>query len=304
MYSAVRIIRIVVSLLAMLAPAAAIVAGYEAVFSRMQLMLAILSGSALWLLLWCALTLIYGRIYCSTVCPLGTLQDCISWLSRRRGRLRRGYRWHRALPAMRLTVLGMVFLAILGGIAVVPVMFDPYTSYARMVNEFVALPLGMLQGHPGLRLSAASFAVAAVELLLVAVLAWSRGRLLCNTICPAGTLLGLISRRSLLHPDINPDLCVGCRRCEEACKAECIDLTVPAVDLSRCVLCFDCMAVCPNDAISYRSGRHRLSTPLTQPTTSAASLCSAPSASPTRKIEKLTEPYTRCSSKPGSDEKS
>ena len=68
----VKIIRIIVSLAAMLAPAFAIVAGYDSVFARMQLMMAILSGSALWLLLWCLVTFIYGRIYCSAVCPLGT----------------------------------------------------------------------------------------------------------------------------------------------------------------------------------------------------------------------------------------
>lgn len=304
MYSAVRIIRIIVSLVAMIAPAFAIVAGYGSVFSRMQLMVAVLSGSVLWLLVWCAVTFIYGRIYCSSVCPLGTLQDCFSFISRRGGYLRRGYRSRRPLQALRLMVLGVVLAAMLGGIAVVPLMFDPYTSYARMVDEFVALPLGSFLGRGDVRLALASFAVAAVELAVVALLAWTRGRLLCNTVCPVGTLLGMISRRSLLHPDINTDKCIGCRRCEEVCKAECIDLSVPAVDLSRCVVCFDCMSVCPNDAITYRSGRHRLSTPLAQPT---AAVCSAPSDVPpssTLKIEKLTEPYTRCSENPGNEEKS
>ncbi len=298
----VKIIRIIVSLAAMLAPAFAIVAGYDSVFARMQLMMAILSGSALWLLLWCLVTFIYGRIYCSAVCPLGTLQDCFSFVSRRCGSLRRGYRYRRPMPLMRPLVLAAVLLAMLGGVVIVPVMFDPYTSYARMVNEFIATPAGIVLGRPDVRLSLASFAVAFIELAVVALLAWTRGRLICNTVCPVGTLLGFISRRSLLHADINTDLCVGCRRCEEVCKAECIDLSVPAVDLSRCVVCFDCMAVCPNDAITYRSGRHRLSTPLAQPT---AMFSSMPESSDSiLKIEKLTEPYTRCSEKPGSAEKS
>ena len=34
------------------------------------------------------LTLVFGRIYCSVICPLGVMQDVVSWLHGRRKRNR------------------------------------------------------------------------------------------------------------------------------------------------------------------------------------------------------------------------
>ena len=75
MYKSIRIARIVISLIAMGVPAWALVVGYDSVFVRMQILTALLTGVALCLLFWAIVTLLYGRIYCSTVCPLGTLMD-------------------------------------------------------------------------------------------------------------------------------------------------------------------------------------------------------------------------------------
>ncbi|MDE6120409.1 MAG: 4Fe-4S binding protein, partial [Muribaculaceae bacterium] len=71
MYRTFRIARIIISLLAMAVPTWALIAGYESVFVRMQVLTALASGTAMSLLFWLAITLVYGRIYCSTVCPLG-----------------------------------------------------------------------------------------------------------------------------------------------------------------------------------------------------------------------------------------
>ena len=73
-----------------------------------------------------------------------------------------------------------------------------------------------------------------------------------------------MSRFSILQMDIDTDLCINCRKCEDVCKGQCIDLTDHVVDGSRCVNCFDCVDICPNRAIRYTTRRHRLSTPLMQ----------------------------------------
>ena len=94
-----------------------------------------------------------------------------------------------------------------------------------------------------------------------------------------GTLLGAVSRYSLYHVDINTDLCTGCNLCVKRCKASCINPADHTVDLSRCVVCFDCTAACPSDAITFRRGRHQLKMPLLRPTvSSAASPMSGPQA--------------------------
>lgn len=71
MYRTIRTIRIVIALATMLLPAWALVAGHETVFSNMQILTALLSGSFICLVFWVLATLFYGRIYCSLLCPLG-----------------------------------------------------------------------------------------------------------------------------------------------------------------------------------------------------------------------------------------
>ena len=61
--------RIVIALLAMGVPTWALLAGYDSVFVRMQILTALLSGASVCLIFWLVVTLIYGRIYCSAICP-------------------------------------------------------------------------------------------------------------------------------------------------------------------------------------------------------------------------------------------
>ncbi|KAB4179637.1 4Fe-4S binding protein, partial [Bacteroides uniformis] len=51
------------------------------------------------------LTLAFGRIYCSVICPLGVFQDIVSWLSAKRKKNR--FRYSPALKWLRYGVLGV-----------------------------------------------------------------------------------------------------------------------------------------------------------------------------------------------------
>ena len=94
--------------------------------------------------------------------------------------------------------------------------------------------------------------IAAVVFVIVFILAWRNGRTYCNTVCPVGTVLGFLSRFSLLKMTIDGDKCVSCGLCAKKCKAACIDSKNHKIDYSRCVDCFDCIGECTHDAISYR----------------------------------------------------
>lgn len=269
MYKTLRIIRIIVALAAMLAPAVALVGGWDSVFGRMQIMMAIVTGTSFWLLVWLVVTFIYGRLYCSTICPLGTLQDCVStlWRALAPRRIRGRYHWRPPMSRLRLTVLVVVISCMFCGWLTIPLLFDPYSTYARIIEQFVTAPV-MGRG-PAVPFALSTFSIAFAGAAVTVAFSLRRGRLLCNTLCPVGTLLGAVSTRSIYHTEINPDKCINCGECERVCKAECIRLTEHTVDVSRCVVCFKCMSVCPNDAITYRAGRHRLQMPLMQPTLSA-----------------------------------
>lgn len=262
MYRSIRITRIIISLIALAVPTAALVTGYDSVFVRMQILVALLSGVALVLLFWAIVTIVYGRIYCSTVCPMGTLMDCVSAGSRLVRRRRSNYAYTSPSTRTRIVFLVLALVSLFSGASLVTTILDPYTAYSRMVMELVMCPLGLAE--PPARFALAAMTLALATALVVIVAAWKHGRILCNTVCPVGTILGYGSRRSYFHIEIDPDKCINCGECERVCKAQCIKLPEKTVDTSRCVVCFDCTAVCLNSAIQYKSGRFRLGMPMMQ----------------------------------------
>lgn len=262
MYKSVRITRIVISLIAMGVPTWALVAGYDSVFVRMQIFTALLSGSSVCLLFWLVITLVYGRIYCSTLCPMGTMMDCVSAGSRLLRRSRCEYRYVPPSPRTRVIFLIITLATFVVGGAFFPTLLDPYSAYARIVEELVARPLGI--GVRPVGFATSSLAAAVVTALAVAAVAWKNGRLGCNTVCPVGTILGYVGAKSYFHIEIDPDKCINCGECERVCKSQCIKLPEKIVNNSRCVVCFDCTTACPNNAIVYKTGRFRLDMPMMQ----------------------------------------
>jgi ferredoxin len=89
-------------------------------------------------------------------------------------------------------------------------------------------------------------------LFLIIFMSLRGGRLYCNTVCPVGTLLGLIARFSLFKISFKGGRCNDCGCCENVCKGGCIDLSKMQIDHSRCVNCFNCLKACSQSAISYR----------------------------------------------------
>ena len=222
---------------------------------------------------WVLVTLVMGRVYCSTVCPLGAWQDAWARLGRslrHNGFERRNYRYSRPLTPWRTTSLVVFVAAVLLGVTAVVALLDPWTIYAEACERYL-LPawqwLESLMGDPAVRIATASMAGMIVSVVLIggiSVLAFRNGRTFCNSVCPVGTALGYVSRFSLLHIDIDTDLCTQCRRCEHVCKAACINLNDHVVDGSRCVNCFNCLTACRDGAIRYTISRKALSTPLMQ----------------------------------------
>ncbi len=100
--------------------------------AHIQLIPALLSRSLIILLIWVVLTLLFGRIYCSSVCPLGTYQDVAGQLSKRIGKKKR-YTYSPAKTWLRLGVAAVVVIASLCGFALLLTLADPYSAYGRVV---------------------------------------------------------------------------------------------------------------------------------------------------------------------------
>ena len=235
--------------------------------AKIQLVPVALSVSVAALLFWVLATIIFGRVYCSTVCPMGYLQDIVARLSRLRrdadGRWRRReYHFARPQNTLRLNWLIIIVATALLGVLLLLSLFDPYAAFSRVASYLVRPAVEFFGGEAIVGGTLIGIAVAAATLIAIAVISARGGRAFCNTLCPVGSALGLFSSNSLFGFDINTDRCVQCRRCEHACKSRCINMSDHTVDMSRCVVCFDCVDACRDDAISYTFRRHTLSTPL------------------------------------------
>lgn len=245
-------------------------------FEKLQFMPSVLSCSIGIVAFWLVFSFLFGRAYCSSVCPMGTFQDIFARIGKlTRSKKNARYRYSPAKDMLRYTVLLAVAACICSGIAALPALLDPYSAYGRMVAAFLQ-PLWnwafddlaesssrffttgiLLPGIIGTAVSATTF-------IVIGWLAFRNGRTFCNTVCPVGATLGICSRNAIWHIEIDTDKCIGCHRCESACKAACIDLREHTADMSRCVLCFNCISVCRDDAIAYTPFRKRPATPLMQ----------------------------------------
>ena len=245
--------------------------------AKIQFLPAILALNAGVVIILMILTLMFGRIYCSVICPLGVLQDIVSWINGRRGRKHRmRFSWSPAKSWLRYGVLALFIVAIVAGIGSFAALLEPYSAYGRIVSNLFA-PLyqwgNNVLAYIAERVDSyafyskdvwlkniPTFIIAAVTFVIIVVLAWKNGRTWCNTICPVGTVLGWLSRYSLLSVKIDKDKCTSCGLCTRGCKASCIDYKGHAIDYSRCVACMDCIDNCTHGAISY-SFRYRRQTP-------------------------------------------
>ena len=214
------------------------------------------------------LTVLFGRVYCSFVCPLGTLQDVIGSLAGRKPKRRRR-RYTPPHNLLRYTFLVLTVLALIAGSGLLLNLLDPFSSFGRIcsdlfrplviiANNLAAMVLEPMGVHALYQVRWAvvapvSAAVALATLVLIAWLSAKHGRLYCNTVCPVGALLGLVSKMSFFKIRIAPTACDGCHRCERVCKAGCIDMATKAVDFSRCVGCGNCLAVCPGEGMRFDS---------------------------------------------------
>ena len=243
---------------------------YLSFLAKMQFIAAFMTASVtsvVILIAILAVTLVFGRVYCSVVCPMGIFQDGMARLGRI-GR-KNPCSYSKAKNILRYSIL-VVFIVVcsMAGFAGLASLIEPYSAYGRMAqnlfqpvylwcNNLLALiaeranSYAFYEKEVWIR-SIPTFVIAAVTFVAIGFLAIRNGRTYCNTICPVGSILGLFSRFSLLKMHIDEEKCVGCDLCTKNCKASCINGKEHLLDYSRCVMCGDCMALCPQEAIDYK----------------------------------------------------
>ena len=230
------------------------------------------------------LTILFGRVYCSVICPLGVFQDVVANISRKGKKGK--YSYSKELKLLRYGIWVLFVIALVAGVNAFVALLAPYSAWGRIVNNLLAPVyqwgnnlLAYFAERKGSYAfytkevwlkSLPVFLVAVATLVALVILAWKNGRTYCNTICPVGTTLSFFSRFAMFRPVIDTEKCKGCHGCEKHCKAACIDSSRKKIDYSRCVDCFNCIDSCKFGAIKYRFAWTRPAVPAATPATDKA----------------------------------
>lgn len=238
---------------------------------HIQIVPAILSGMVGIFIFQLILALLFGRIYCSVICPAGVLQDIINriWsIGKKKKNSTYRYYYHKPINWLRYTILTLTFVLGIFGIIELCLLLDPYSNFGRIANNifrpivmwgnnllaevFMKFDNYSLYSVTVHTVTSAALISAIIAFLVFITMVIFRGRLYCNTLCPVGTLLSLISRYSFFKISFDKEACTHCGLCEKTCKAEAINSKELSVDTSRCVDCFNCISSCTKGGLQYR----------------------------------------------------
>jgi ferredoxin-type protein NapF len=221
------------------------------------------------------LTLLFGRVYCSAICPLGILQDVVIHFAKRINK-RRWFKFRKPSYTVHYVLLLVVIAPAFLGSMILLDLLEPYSNYGRILSALVK-PFAILVNNGiaylfelfnvlivariPLIIDPVAMAAAFVFFGFIIYLSYFHGRLFCNLLCPAGALLGIISRFSLFRIAIEEEKCNECGLCEMVCKANCIESESKKIDFAACVGCFNCIQRCKPNGVKYKFRWGRYSIP-------------------------------------------
>jgi ferredoxin len=214
------------------------------------------------------LTFSFGRVYCSSICPLGTYQDIVSRIAMK-FRKRMKYKYSKPQDILRYSITALTFISFAAGTMFFINLLDPLSLFGKIFFNFIR-PLyiflnnifaelfssfGSAYFHHRdmIEFNAAILIVVGLLFILITIMAIFRGRLYCNTVCPVGGLLSLISKATFFRLDFKDDPCSVCGACAMVCKAECIDIKRRTLDFTRCIACYNCLTACPENSFEFKS---------------------------------------------------
>ncbi|MBQ2498944.1 MAG: 4Fe-4S binding protein, partial [Bacteroidales bacterium] len=234
--------------------------------AKLQFVPALLASGSITVLAIIIVTMTFGRIYCSILCPLGVYQDGISRMAEKRKKNR--YKFKKSRKWLRYSILLVFAVLLFVGLNSIAILIAPYSIYGRIASNLFA-PLYQLINnvlayfaerwdsyafyHVDVYIkSLPLFIVSIAYFLIITILSLTNGRWYCNTVCPVGTILGFFARSSLFKPVIDTEKCNSCGLCERNCRCSAIDSKNHKIDYTKCVTCFNCIEKCHQGAMRYR----------------------------------------------------
>ena len=181
-----------------------------------------------------ALSMVYGRVYCSYACPQMIFSETALALEDRLRRevTRRFISWPLARRQLLHRVLLYSILAV-GSVVVSFVFIAYFVEPLDLLHRLLRLDIG----------TSAGFAGAVTTLITFLDFAFVRQKF-CTTLCPYGYLQGMLAdKHTLLVQYHDPDhLCIQCKKCVRICHMG-IDIRNSPYQI-ECIHCGECIDAC------------------------------------------------------------
>ena len=237
----------------------------------------------IWSLVVVGLTLIFGRVFCGWICPMGTLNQIISWVKPSKlgkgGKRIAANRTHPMRQRVKYYLLYASIGAALAGSAIGGI-FDPIALAVRSIglalmpaSQYVMGQTHHMTAESGVKPvvfagDALNYVLAhgvwqgtqfhyhwgwLIGLLFVAVLFMNRiiPRFWCRVLCPLGALLGVLSRFALFGMVKRDDKCTECNLCLLHCQGADSPQGFTKWRQDECHMCLNCENACPEDVIKF-----------------------------------------------------
>lgn len=171
-------------------------------------------------------SILFGPVFCSYICPLGSVQEWVGKLGRK---LFKGYNHYipkaldRKLRYLRYGVLIGVLYFTAKSLTLVFLSVDPFHALFNFYSSEVAI---------------GGLAVLAVTLVgaLFVERPW------CKYLCPYGALLGLTNLIRVFKIKRVPATCIDCNACDDACPMNIEVSKKETINNHQCISCHHCLS--------------------------------------------------------------
>ena len=209
----------------------------------------VIYNSLVWGLATVLVTLLLGRVFCSFLCPLGSINQLVSWLFKKSAKEAlnankpSNYRVIKYVLFIAMVVAALFGVNLLGLLDPIPLTIRSFSLILfPAIRDIVPfLPTNSVFG--AIWLTGLIFGLIIVANLFVP-------RFFCRFLCPLGAFLGFLSTFSIVRVHRDEKLCNSCGSCSRNCAGACAPHG--AFEQRECLECMNCIPDCPQNAVSYR----------------------------------------------------
>ena len=224
-------------------------------------------------------TIVFGRVFCGWACPLGTLNNIVGSIRKKRpvgmyGKLYR-VKYYILIAMLVSALFTLQPVGIMDPLSVLIRSFStsvfPLFNYAVRSffdTAYTLNPLGIAAAtepvYAVLKKTVLSFEQTSynqsvfigVIFFVILGLNLIEKRFWCKYLCPLGAFLGILSRYSLFKRSVTEG-CTSCGACATVCQGNAQPDTKEHWRNTECLMCWNCDDICPENAIRFGFGKKR-----------------------------------------------